>query len=79
MCLTGAALIGFLYGGLVTLPRMVALRRQLQSSAGSDENFQIRDRYDQEIRFLVFVNYLVLCLLLGAAIALATLIQAGPS
>lgn len=73
MCLTGAALVGFLYGGLVTLPRMVDLRQQLQSSAGSDENFPLRDRFDQALRFLVFVNSLVLCFLIGSAIALATM------
>jgi hypothetical protein len=76
LVLTGIGMGIFLYAGSVILPRAVNLRHRLQSSAGSQENFQLREACDQAERLSTFFNYLVLFLLLGAGAALAMLL--GP-
>jgi len=74
MGLTGVAVMMNLYAWLVLHPRQVTLRTRVQSSAGSQENFVVAERFDQACRLLSFVNVIVLLLLLGAAAALATLL-----
>ena len=76
MGLTGLALTATLYGWLVLHPRTVSLRNRVQSSAGSQENFVVAERFDQVTRLSTFVNMIVLLILLGAAAALATLLLA---
>src|SRR5262245_16460196 len=63
-----------LYAGIVVSPRSQDLRERLQSSAGSDENLWIRDRFDYTNRLSMFLNGLVILLLLGAAYCLSALI-----
>ncbi len=78
MVLTGVALVLFLYARLVIVPRMCNLRQRLQSSAGfQQENVQIRERYDHANFMAVFLNYLVMGFLVGAAIALGFLLSPG--
>jgi len=78
MVLTALALIMFLYARLVILPRMGSLRDRLASSAGvQQENLHIRDRYDQANLVSVFLNFLVMGLLVGAAVALGFLLDSG--
>ncbi len=74
MGLTGLALTTTLYGWLVLHPRTVSLRARLQSSAASQENFVVAERFDQATRLSTFVNVVVLLMLLGAAAALAALL-----
>jgi hypothetical protein len=76
MGLTVLALTLSLYVWLVLHPRMVSLRTRLQSSAGSQENFVVRERYDQAERLTSFLNFIVLLMLLGAAAALSTVVLA---
>ena len=64
-----------LYAGIVVSPRSQDLRERLQSSAGSDENLWIRDRFDHTNRLSIFLNGLVLLLLLGAAYCLSSMIS----
>jgi hypothetical protein len=64
-----------LYAGIVVSPRSQDLRERLQSSAGSDENLWIRDRFDHTNRLSIFLNGLVILLLLGAAYCLSSLIS----
>ncbi len=78
LALTGVALAVVLYGGLVILPRMTSLRDRLQSSAGSEMNFQVRERYDQALRVSAYLNILSMLLLLGAAAALAAVLGQTP-
>ena len=79
MVLTGLALVLFLYARLVILPRMVSLRARLQSSAGiHQESIHVRDRFDQANFVAVFLNFLVMGLLVGAAVALGFLLSPGP-
>jgi uncharacterized membrane protein len=78
LVLTGAAVALSLYGGFVLVPRTTSLRDRLQSSAGSEWNFDVRERYDQATRIAVFLNLLVLLLLLGAAAALAAILSNPP-
>ena len=79
LCMTAGALAVSLYGGLVVGPRADNLRDQLQGSAGSEENHWLRDRFDHFYRFSMFLNWLVICLLVGAAITLSWLfVPAGP-
>lgn len=73
LCMTAAALAVSLYGGLVVGPRADDLRDRLQGSAGSEENHWLRDRFDHNSRFAMFLNWLVICLLVGAAITLSWL------
>jgi hypothetical protein len=68
-----------LYAGIVVSPRSQDLRERLQSSAGSDENLWIRDRFDHTNRLSIFLNGLVILLLLGAAYCLSALINAARS
>lgn len=77
--LTSVAVALSLYSGLVLLPRTRSLRDRLQSSAGSEMNFQMRERYDQAVRVTLFLNIVVLLLLLGAAIALAAMLGDTPA
>ncbi|NRA97313.1 MAG: hypothetical protein HRU14_14010 [Planctomycetes bacterium] len=79
MGLTALALTATLYAWLVLPPRTVSLRTRLQSSAGSQENFVVAERFDQATRLSMFVNVIVLLILLGAAAALATLLFAHES
>ncbi len=79
MGLTALALTATLYAWLVLHPRTVSLRTRLQSSAGSQENFVVAERFDQATRLSMFVNVIVLLILLGAAAALATLLFAHES
>jgi Domain of unknown function (DUF4149) len=72
--LTLVSLAISLYGGIVVSPRSQDLRERLQSSAGSDENLWIRDRFDHTNRLSMFLNGLVILLLLGAAYCLSGLI-----
>jgi uncharacterized membrane protein len=71
--LTAGALAVSLYGGLVVGPRANDLRDRLQGSAGSEENHWLRDRFDHFSRFAMFLNVLVICILVGAAITLGWL------
>lgn len=64
-----------LYAGIVVSPRSQDLRERLQSSAGSDENLWIRDRFDHTNRLSIFLNGLVILLLLGAAYCLSSMIS----
>lgn len=72
MGLTALAMVGFMWGGIVMLPRAIDLRQRLQSTAGSEENFPIRERYDQIVRLSLFLNWVTVFILLGAALALAS-------
>ena len=72
--LTALAMVILIYAWVVLLPRTVSLRKTLQSSAGSNENYVLAERYDQVNRLSSFFNVLVLLLLLGAAGALAALL-----
>ncbi len=78
LCLVGTAVAISLYAALVIVPRTASLRDRLQSSAGSEMNFQMRERYDQANRLAIFLNYVVLFLLLGAAGALAAVLTNDP-
>jgi Domain of unknown function (DUF4149) len=71
---TLVALAISLYAGIVVSPRSQDLRERLQSSAGSEENLWIRDRFDYTNRLSMFLNGLVILLLLGAAHCLSALI-----
>jgi hypothetical protein len=75
MAFTGVAMALSLYAGFVLLPRTDDLRKRLQSSAGSEENIVVRERYDQALRLANYLHYLVIFLLLGAAAALAALLD----
>lgn len=77
MSLTLIAIAISLYAGIVVAPRSQDLRERLQSSAGSDENLWIRDRFDHTNRLSTFLNGLVILLLLGAAYSLSALINAA--
>jgi uncharacterized membrane protein len=77
--LTSLAVALSLYGGFVLVPRTTSLRDRLQSSAGSEMNFAMRERYDQATRLAIFLNLLVLLLLLGAAAALAAILGTTPA
>jgi uncharacterized membrane protein len=72
--LTALALVLLIYAWLVVLPRTVSLRKRLQSSAGSTENFVLAERFDQAHRLSSFFNVVILLLLVGAAGALAALL-----
>jgi hypothetical protein len=76
MSLTLISIAISLYAGIVVSPRSQDLRERLQSSAGSDENLWIRDRFDHTNRLSIFLNGLVILLLLGAAYCLSALINA---
>jgi len=76
MGLTALALTLTIYGWLVVHPRIVSLRNRVQSSAGSQENFVIAERFDQANRLNSFINLLCLLILLGAAAALGALMIA---
>lgn len=78
MVLTGVALSLSLYTMFVIQPRVESLRQRLQSSAGSEENFHLRERYDHATRLTSFIGGLVLIILLGAAAALAAMIGPTP-
>lgn len=78
LALTGAALAVVLYASLVIAPRTISLRDRLQSSAGSEMNIEVRERYDQAIRMGTFLNVLSLLFLICAAAALAFLIAGVP-
>jgi glucan phosphoethanolaminetransferase (alkaline phosphatase superfamily) len=75
LSLTLLSLAISLYGGIVVSPRSQDLRERLQSSAGSDENLWIRDRFDHTNRLSIFLNGLVIVLLLGAAYCLSALVS----
>jgi uncharacterized membrane protein len=79
MVLTGVALAIVLYASLVIFPRTASLRDRLQGSAGSEMNFEIRERYDQALRLAMFYNVLNLVILTGAAAALASLLVHSPA
>lgn len=77
--LTAVALVLLIYAWLVLLPRTVSLRKRLQSSAGSTENFVLAERFDQAQRLSSFFSLVILLLLLGAASALAALLIPPPA
>lgn len=72
--LTVLALLVTLYIWLVIVPRTVSLRERLQSSAGTEENFRVRERFDQATRLTAFLTFVVLIILVGAAAALAAIL-----
>lgn len=79
LCLTGLAVVIALYVGFVIGPRTTSLRDRLQGSAGSEWNFEMRERYDQATRVGMYLNLLILLLLLGAAAALAAILATDPA
>lgn len=79
MILTGVAVGVTLYAGLVTHPRMRDLRERLRSSAGTEENLYLRDRFDHTTRLSHFLNGCVILLLSAAALALSAVLGAKPS
>ncbi len=66
-----------LYAGIVVGPRSQGLRERLQSSAGTDENVVIRERFDHANRLSTFLNALVVCVLLAASLCLSATLSAA--
>ncbi len=66
-----------LYAGIVVQPRSLGLRERLQSSAGTDENPFIRERFDHSNRLSIFLNALVVCTLLAASLCLSAMLSAA--
>lgn len=73
MACTGVAFGLSLYAGTVIEPRIRRLRDLLEHTAGSDENIDIRDRFDHSHRVGSFVNGLSVAFLVGGALALSAM------
>jgi uncharacterized membrane protein len=73
MACTGVAFGLSLYAGTVIEPRIRSLRELLEHTAGSEENIEIRDRFDHAHRVGSFVNGLSVAILIGAALALSAM------
>lgn len=74
---TGVALTMELLLGLVLTPRAAKLRERMQTSAGTEWNFSVRDSYDHAVRLCGFVSVLILLLLVSACAALASVLAWG--